>query len=100
MTPNPSTGKPATYEIQVQGRLDESWSNWFNGMAITPEGTSGDSPVTTLTGVVADQAALRGILERIWNLNLTLVSVNRLGTRDQGSGSSDQGSAIRKNPGH
>jgi len=83
MNRNPSTGKPATYEIRVQGRLDESWSNWFNGMTIASEGASGDSPVTTLTGVVADQAALRGILERIWNLNLALVSVKRLGIRDQ-----------------
>ena len=81
MNRNPSTGKPATYEIQVQGRLDESWSNWFNGMTITPEGASGDSPVTTLIGVVADQAALRGILERIWNLNLTLLSVHRVEER-------------------
>jgi len=78
MNRNPSTGKPASYEIQVQGRLDESWSNWFNGMTIASEGTGGDSPVTTLTGVVADQAALRGILERIWNLNLTLLSVHRV----------------------
>jgi len=78
MTPNPDTDKPATYEIRVQGRLDASWSNWFNGMAIASEGTSGDSPVTTLTGLVADQSALRGILERIWNLNLTLLSVNRV----------------------
>jgi len=92
MTPNPITGKPATYEIRVQGRLDESWSNWFNGMTIAPEGASGDSPVTTLTGVVADQAALRGILERVWNLNLTLVSVRRLGSREQGSVIRDQGS--------
>jgi len=81
MNRNPSTGKPATYEIQVQGRLDESWSNWFNGMTIAPEGASGDSPVTTLIGVVADQAALRGILERIWNLNLTLLSVHRVEER-------------------
>ena len=87
MTPNPDTDKPATYEIRVQGRLDASWSNWFNGMTIASEAASGDSPVTTLTGVVADQAALRGILERIWNLNLALVSVN---LRDQGSGISDQ----------
>ena len=78
MTPNPSTGKPATYEIQVQGRLDESWSNWFNGMTISSGDTSGDSSITTLTGVVADQAALRGILESIWNLNLTLLSVQRI----------------------
>jgi hypothetical protein len=59
------------YQIKVQGRLDESWSGWFNGMAITFEGDT-----TTLTGAVVDQAALRGILSRLWDLNLALISVN------------------------
>ncbi|MBL7065918.1 MAG: hypothetical protein ISS49_17210 [Anaerolineae bacterium] len=63
-----------TYQIQVQGRLDEDWSDWFSGMTVTFE-----SGVTTLTGPVADQAALRGILTRIWDLNLTLLSVTRGG---------------------
>ena len=59
------------YQIKVQGRLDESWSGWFNGMAITLEGDT-----TTLTGAVVDQAALRGLLSRLWDLNLALISVN------------------------
>jgi hypothetical protein len=59
------------YQIKVQGRLDESWSGWFNSMAITLEGD-----ITTLTGAVVDQAALRGILSRLWDLNLALISVN------------------------
>jgi hypothetical protein len=59
------------YQIKVQGRLDESWSGWFNSMAITSEGDS-----TTLTGAVVDQAALRGTLSRLWDLNLALISVN------------------------
>ena len=60
------------YQIKVQGKLDEHWTDWFSGMAIVVEG---ENPhVTTLNGPV-DQAALRGILNRIWDLNLTLISV-------------------------
>ncbi len=61
------------YQIKVEGRLDESWSGWFNSMTIALEGGA-----TTLTGAVVDQAALRGILSRLWDLNLALISVNRV----------------------
>ena len=61
------------YQIKVQGRLDESWSGWFNNMTIAFEGDT-----TTLTGAVVDQAALRGILSRLWDLNLALISVNQI----------------------
>ena len=73
---HPGPSGPMTYQIQVQGRLDEGWSDWFSGMTVTFE-----SGVTTLTGPVADQAALRGILTKIWDLNLTLLSVTRGGAR-------------------
>jgi hypothetical protein len=69
------TDEQAVYQIKVQGKLDEKWSDWFNGMTVTLE-----SDITTLTGAVVDQAALRGILDKIWDLNLTLISVNRIGT--------------------
>ncbi len=65
--------QPARYQIKVQGKLGENWSDWFSDMTITLE-----NDVTILTGPVADQAALRGILSRIWDLNLTLISVNRI----------------------
>jgi hypothetical protein len=65
-------GQPAVYQIKMQGRLDESWSGWFNGMAVTSDGDT-----TTLTGAVADQSALRGILTKLWDLNLALISVTR-----------------------
>jgi hypothetical protein len=61
--------QPARYRIKVRGRLDERWSDWFNGMTIASE-----RGITTLTGAV-DQAALHGILSKIRNLNLTLISV-------------------------
>jgi hypothetical protein len=65
--------KPVIYQIRMQGRLDESWSGWFSGMAITVDGDT-----TTLTGAVVDQSALRGVLTKLWNLNLVLISVDRI----------------------
>jgi hypothetical protein len=67
------------YQIRVEGRLGEGWSGWFSGLAIAFEDTNPDThPMTLLTGAVADQAALRGILIKLWNLNLSLISVVRL----------------------
>ncbi len=67
-----------TYEIVIRGELDPSWSGWLHGMTVTSQSCQDGSCLTTLSGVVADQSALRGILTRIWDLNLELVSVNRL----------------------
>ena len=69
--------RPATYRIQVPGHLDESWSDWNGGMTITVESNSDDLPVTTLTGIV-DQAALQGLLRRLYSLGLPLISVTCL----------------------
>ena len=68
--------QPATYRIQVPGHLDESWSEWAGGMKITVENRDDGPPTTTLTGVVADQAALQGLLRRLYSLGLPLISVN------------------------
>ena len=76
--PNPRLGGPAIYQIKVSGHLDQSWSAWFNGMAITYDSGSGEAPATTLTGPVADQSALRGIVSKIWDLNLVLMSLTRM----------------------
>jgi hypothetical protein len=65
------------YQIRVQGWVGERWANWFDGMTMVYEGAEDDSPTTILTGPVVDQAALRGLLARIWDLNLTLLSVTR-----------------------
>lgn len=61
------------YQIRIEGRLDGQWSDWFSGLTITAL----DSNETLLTGPVADQVALRGILERLWDLNLVLIAVER-----------------------
>jgi hypothetical protein len=66
------------YQIRVQGWIGERWAKWFDGMTLIYESTEDDSPITTLTGPVVDQAALRGFLTRIWDLNLALISVTRV----------------------
>jgi hypothetical protein len=65
---------PASYLIKVKGQLDHGWEEWLEGMTISLT-EDGD---TELTGVIPDQAALYGILNRLRDLNLTLVEVNRL----------------------
>jgi hypothetical protein len=69
----------ATYQISVQGKLDASWADWIGVVHITQEIGGDGSSVTTLIGKVPDQAALRGLMERVWDLNLTLLSVQRIG---------------------
>ena len=66
--------KPATYQIKVPGHLDEIWADWAGGMTVTVEGEGDDLPVTTLTSTV-DQAALQGLLRRLYSLGLPLISV-------------------------
>jgi hypothetical protein len=70
----PTLDRPATYQIQVPGELDESWSDWVEGVTITVESEGEGPPVTTLTGRL-DQAALQGLLRRLYSLGLPLVSV-------------------------
>jgi hypothetical protein len=69
---------PWNYEIHIAGRLADRWSDWFDGLAIRHE--SNDD--TILSGHLADQAALLGVLNRIHALNLTLISVNRFSPED------------------
>lgn len=71
----------ACYEIRVAGELDPCWRSWFDGMELE----FGPAGETRLSGPVADQAALHGLLARIRDLNLTLISVRRLaGTTSEG----------------
>ena len=67
--------RPATYQIKVPGHIDKSWSDWAEGMTITVETEGDDLPITILTGAL-DQAALHGLLRRLYSLALPLISVN------------------------
>ena len=69
---------PAIYQIWVQGYLDESRSDWFDGMVIEPQVDSDGRDVTKLTGKVIDQAALQGMVRNLYDLGLTLLSVDRI----------------------
>ena len=62
---------PAHYELRVDGHLDEHWSTWFDGLVLT----HGDDGTTALRGVVTDQAELHGLLAKVRDLGVTLVSV-------------------------
>jgi hypothetical protein len=71
--------KPGIYCIRVKGSLDQRWSDWFDGFGISPQ--AGDE--TLLTGMVADQAALHGLLNKIRDLGLPLLLVRREGQPDE-----------------
>ena len=73
-----TTSCAALYEIKIRGSLDDSWSDWFSGMAIIPDYIGLESRITTLRGTVADQSALRGILTRLWDMNYEIISFQKL----------------------
>ena len=62
------------YEIRIRGHLDSQWSDWFSGMTINPE-INGD---TLIIGPITDQSALHGLLRKVRDLGMPLLSVNRL----------------------
>jgi hypothetical protein len=66
--------QPWRCEIRLEGHLDERWTDWFEGLTITRE-ANGE---TRLTGPVVDQTALHGLLRKVRDLGLPLISVNRL----------------------
>jgi hypothetical protein len=71
MTRSATGREGAVYRIRIAGRLDEHWSAWFGDLTLT----AGENGTTTLTAVVADQAALHGLLARIRDLGIPLMSL-------------------------
>ena len=69
---------PEYYEIKIKGHLDPRWSDWFAGLELTYIEEDG----TLLSGTLPGQAALHGLLERIRDLNLKLISVSSSGSND------------------
>jgi hypothetical protein len=71
LDPQAEQSQPMAYQIRITGQLDARWADWFEDLAITLDG--GD---TLITGPVADQAALHGLLKRVRDLGMPLVSVH------------------------
>ena len=84
--PDRDAGKSTIYQIRVNGHLSPQWMDWFDGMTITQE-ENGD---TLLTGPVIDQAALHGILKKVRDLGMPLLSVNTIYTSQRDAAESDQ----------
>lgn len=72
---------PTRYEIRVGGVLDDRWADWFGGLQLERDGTQ-----TVITGLLADQPALHGLLVKIRDLGLYLILIRRLDPGDAGSG--------------
>jgi hypothetical protein len=66
--------QPMVYQIRIKGHLSRQWADWFEGLTITLE----DDGNTLLTGLVIDQAALHGLLKKVRDLGMPLLSVNRV----------------------
>jgi hypothetical protein len=71
-------GTSRTYQITVEGKIDSSWSDWLGGMRLVSQKEPDDRIVTILSGVLTDQAALRGLLNRLWDLNLVVRSLQQV----------------------
>ncbi len=69
-------GQPAVYQIRLKGHLSRKWADWFGGLTVTLE----QNGETLLTGPVADQAALHGLLKKVRDLGMPLLSVNQVET--------------------
>jgi hypothetical protein len=85
-----ASGGPTHYEIRVQGVLDSRWAAWFDGLQVSSDGEE-----TVISGLLADLPALHGLLAKVRDLGLCLISVRRLDTSQVGSGRHD---AIRPKP--
>ncbi len=72
--PRTDPNEPMTYQIRLKGHLGSQWTDWFEGLTITLEEDSD----TLLTGPVIDQAALHGLLKKVRDLGMPLISVNRV----------------------
>jgi hypothetical protein len=72
-------GRPVRYEIRVGGVLDDRWADWFGGLQVSSDGTQ-----TVIAGVLPDQPALYGLLAKVRDLGLSLISVRQLDADDAG----------------
>ena len=73
---NKQNEKARIYQIRIEGQFGEQWTDWFDGLSITQE----EGGTTLLTGPIVDQSALHGVLKKVRDLGMPLVSVNRIET--------------------
>lgn len=78
MSPKLSIDQPGAYRIRVQGRLGERWEDYFAEMALSAETDANGDPLTVLTGCLPDQAAVQGVLQKLYNLGFPLISVEKI----------------------
>jgi hypothetical protein len=78
LDPKTDWDESAVYQIGIKGHLGDQWADWFDGLTITLE----DNGDTRLTGPVADQAALHGLLKKVRDLGLTLLAINIIPTEE------------------
>ncbi len=71
---------PAVYEVSIRGKLNANWSDWLDQVTITTRSHEDGQSVTILTGCIKDQAALYGLIAKIKNLGLTILSINQVET--------------------
>ena len=88
------SGWPAQYEIRVSGVLDGRWADWFDGLQI-----SGQGEETVICGLIADQPALHGLLTKVRDLGLCLISVRLLDTGQAETRHHDQSPSLRRGRG-
>jgi hypothetical protein len=74
LDPKSDPNQSVVYQIRIKGHLGQQWTDWFEGLTITLE----DNGDTLLTGPVIDQAALHGLLKKVRDLGMPLLSVNRV----------------------
>ncbi|MCL4487132.1 MAG: hypothetical protein M1570_03260 [Chloroflexi bacterium] len=86
LEPKTDSIQPIVYQIRIKGHLSSQWTDWFGGLKITLE-EDGD---TLLTGLVIDQAALHGLLKKVRDLGMPLISVNRVNPGPAGKSESQR----------
>ena len=84
--PKSNPRQPKIYQIRIKGQLGDQWSDWFEGLTITLE----EDGNTLLSGPVLDQSALHGLLKRVRDLGMPLISVNRIEPEQVDAGEIEQ----------
>ena len=78
MSPKLTLDQPGIYRIRVQGKLNEHWASYFEEMQIGFETDLEGNPITRLTGELADQAAVQGVMQKLYNLGFPLISAEKI----------------------